>query len=64
MKLIWLCICGHPKEKHKGFSGPNSIGQWSHDECTQDSKSYGPYRLGGCGCHQYKRKFLPQIKYN
>lgn len=45
--------CGHPESTHHGFSGPNSIGQWSHGECTYGSKSIPPYRFGGCDCSDF-----------
>jgi len=50
------CWCGHAKSEHVGFSGPNSIGQWSRGECKHGSEAIGPYRVGGCGCLNWKRR--------
>lgn len=48
--------CGHTKAEHSGYSGPNSIGQWSHGECVNGCSSVGTYRFGGCQCSTYKRR--------
>jgi len=58
----WLCKCGHEQISHNGSSGPNSNGRYHHRECTEGSKSFPPYRVGGCNCYEYKKDILLTLK--
>jgi len=58
-RLMRVCKCGHFKDEHRGFSGPNSIGQWRFHECASGAKAVGEYRVGGCDCYAYKPRLLP-----
>jgi hypothetical protein len=51
-----VCRCGHPEKRHNGFSGPNSIGRWHYGECSNGAKTVGEYRIGGCGCREFKAR--------
>jgi len=58
VKIKWKCkTCGHLESDHAGSSGPWSDGRYHGGECVKDSKSYPPYRVGGCQCYEYKKKF-------
>lgn len=39
--------------EHTGYSGPNSVGDWSFNECIHGSDQIPPYRVGGCQCKEY-----------
>lgn len=61
-KLIRVCVCGHTKEQHTGYSGPNSINEWSFGQCAYGAESLQGYRFGGCVCYKWRPMLIPRVK--